>query len=60
MRRHDDEDGTQTELHSLVSELQRDADRLNRAIQRDSLSEELKHMAAALADKIDGLASLIH
>lgn len=57
--RINDEDGINSEVHQLVSELQRDAERLNIAVDQSETTTEIKHMVAALADKINGLASLV-
>ena len=57
--RTNDEDGINSEIHQLVYELQRDAERLNIAVDKSGTAIEIKHMVAALADKIDGLASLM-
>lgn len=54
-----DEDGIKSEIRQLVSELQRDAERLNITVDKSETAIEIKHMVAVLADKIDGLASLI-
>ena len=58
-RTNDDEDGINSEIHQLVSELQRDAERLNIAVDKADIAAEIKHMVSALADKIDGVASLM-
>jgi len=58
-RSNDDESGINSEIHQLVSELQRDAERLNIAADKADIPAEIKHMVGALADKIDGLASLL-
>ncbi|WP_122049864.1 hypothetical protein [Asaia bogorensis] len=55
----DDEDGINSEVHQLVSELQQDAERLNIAVDQSDATTEIKHLVAALADKINGLASLM-
>ncbi|MFT8522104.1 hypothetical protein [Gluconobacter oxydans] len=55
---YDDAD-TDSEILELLGELQADAERLNIAADKSDVPEDLKHMIAALADKIDGLASLI-
>jgi len=57
--RSNDEDGINSEIHQLVSELQRDAEQLNIAVDKADIASEIKHMVSALADKIDGLASLM-
>ncbi|GBR43333.1 hypothetical protein [Gluconobacter roseus] len=54
-----DEDGVGSEIQELASELQSDAERLNIATDKSDVPDEIKHMVAALADKIDGLASLL-
>ena len=60
MQRNDnDEDGIGSEIHELMSELQSDAERLNIAADKSSTPDDIKHMIAALSDKIDGLASLV-
>ena len=58
-RTNDDEDGINSEIHQLVFEIQRDAEQLNIAVDKSGTDTEIKHMVAALADKIDGLASLM-
>ncbi|QQX90896.1 hypothetical protein IGS75_12230 [Gluconobacter sphaericus] len=58
-RTNDDEDGINSEIHQLFFELQRDAEQLNIAVDKSGADTEIKHMVAALADKIDGLASLM-
>jgi len=58
MRFNADENGIQSEIRELIHELQSDAERLNVAASKASIPDELKHMIAGLADKIDGLASL--
>jgi len=58
-RTNDDEDGINSEIHQLVSELQQDAERLNIAVDKSDTAIEIKHMVSALADKIDGVASLM-
>lgn len=50
---------TNSEVRELIGELQTDAERLNITADKSDAPEDLKHMIAALADKIDGLASLI-
>lgn len=55
---YDDTD-TDSEILELLGELQADAERLNITADKSDVPEDLKHMIAALADKIDGLASLI-
>ncbi|MQR99313.1 hypothetical protein [Gluconobacter aidae] len=55
----DDENGIDSEIQELMLELQNDAERLNDATEKSGAPDEIKHMAAALADKIDGLASLV-
>ncbi|GAN90428.1 hypothetical protein [Gluconobacter thailandicus] len=55
-----DENGTDSEIRELVRELQTDAEQLNIMMNKSGASEDLKHMIAALADKIDGLTSLVH
>ena len=57
--RTNDEDGINSEIHQCVSELQRDAERLNIEVDKADIAAEIKHMVSALADKIDGLASLM-
>lgn len=57
---YDDNDiETDSEVRKLINELQNDAERLNIRADRSDAPDDLKHMIAALADKIDGLASLI-
>ena len=58
-RTNDDEDGINSEIHQLVSELQQDAERLNIAVDKSDTAIEIKNMVSALADKIDGVASLM-
>ncbi|GEM18101.1 MULTISPECIES: hypothetical protein [Gluconobacter] len=55
----DDENGIDSEIQELMSELQNDAERLSTATEKSGAPDEIKHMVAALADKIDGLASLV-
>ncbi|MFT8328157.1 MULTISPECIES: hypothetical protein [Gluconobacter] len=54
-----DDNDTDSEILELLGELQADAERLNITADKSDVPENLKHMIAALADKIDGLASLI-
>lgn len=54
-----DENEVDSEIRNLVRELQNDAEQLNIMTDKSNASEDLKHKIAALADKIDGLASLI-
>lgn len=61
MRHNQDnnEDDIGSEIQKLVCELQNDAERLNIATDKSNTPSEIKHMVAALADKIDGLVSLV-
>jgi len=59
MRFDADENGIQSEIRELINELQSDAERLNVAATKASIPDDLKHMIASIADKIDGVASLI-
>ncbi|GBR02394.1 hypothetical protein ACFFGF_05380 [Asaia lannensis] len=59
MRSHDDEDGMFSEIRSLITELQNDADRLNAAASAENIDEGIQQQIAGLADKIDGLQSLL-
>ncbi|MBF0860386.1 hypothetical protein HKD24_14465 [Gluconobacter sp. LMG 31484] len=54
-----DDNGTELEIQKLIGELQNDAERLNITADKSDAPDDLKHMIAALADKIDGLASLV-
>lgn len=54
-----DDNDTDSEILELLGELQADAERLNITADKSDVPKNLKHMIAALADKIDGLASLI-
>jgi len=60
MRFDADENGVKSEIRELIQELQSDAERLNIAATKSSIPDDFKHMIAGLADKIDGIASLIH
>jgi len=60
MRFDTDENGIQSEIRELIYELQNDAERLNVAAAKSTIPDDFKHMIAGLADKIDGVASLIH
>lgn len=59
MRNHDDEDGMYSEIKALITELQNDADRLNTAASAENIDEGIQQQIAGLADKIDGLQSLL-
>jgi len=57
--RHDDESGIQAEINELMGELRIDVERLNIAADSSSTPDDIKHMIAALADKISGISSLM-
>ncbi|WP_025841386.1 hypothetical protein [Asaia platycodi] len=57
--RHDDESGIQAEINELMSELRIDVERLNIAADSSATPDDIKHMIAALADKISGISSLM-
>jgi len=59
MRDTQEDDALQTEIRLLVEEIQSDAEKLNIVADRSAINDDLKHAIASLADKINGLHSLI-
>ncbi|WP_336947259.1 hypothetical protein [Asaia sp. HN010] len=59
MRHDNDESGINAEIRELMGELSDDVERLNIAADQSSTPDEIRHMIAALADKISGIASLM-
>ncbi|AQS90552.1 hypothetical protein A0U94_05785 [Gluconobacter albidus] len=57
-RSNNDEDGINSEIRQTISELRSDVEQLNITVDKSEVSVDIKHMVSALADKIDGLASL--
>ncbi|GBQ82346.1 hypothetical protein AA13595_0901 [Gluconacetobacter johannae DSM 13595] len=56
--RNEDDDGVRMQLQVLISELQADVQEMAGLLDRTQANDDVKHLAARIADRLDGVADL--
>ncbi|ACI51693.1 conserved hypothetical protein [Gluconacetobacter diazotrophicus PA1 5] len=54
----DNDDGVRTQLQGLISELQTDIEKVAVLLDQTQASDDVKHLIASIADRLDGVADL--